>query len=76
MNRRRPWHQRLVRNRTRPLPLGESMVHSPLGVLFAFNFLSCLLAVLFGYKAVAVVLAAVAIGCLARQYRNNSNLLI
>lgn len=76
MNRRRHWHQRLVRKATRRVPLGGLMLHSPLGILFAFNILSCLLAVLFGYKAAAVVLAAAAIGCLSLQYRKNSNLLI
>ena len=76
MNRRRPWHQRLVRKVTRHVPLNATMVGSPLGIFFAFNLLGCLLALLFGYMAVAVVLAAAAIGCLACQARKNSDFLI
>ena len=72
VNRRRPWHQRLVRKVTRHVPLGG--LHSPLGIFFVFNLLGCLLAVLFGYMAIAVVLAAAAIGCLACQVRKDSNL--
>lgn len=76
MNRRRPWHQRLVRKVTRHVPLNATMAGSPLGIFFAFNLLGCLLAVLCGYMAVAVVLAAAAIGCLACQVRKDSNLTI
>ena len=50
------------------------MLHSPLAIFFVFNLLGCLLAVLFGYMAIAVVLAAAAIGCLACQVRKDSNL--
>ena len=76
VNRRRPWHQRLVRKASRHFPPGGFMLHSPLAIFFVFNLLGCLLAVLFGYMAVAVVLAAAAIGCLACQARKNSDFLI
>ena len=74
MNRRRPWQQCLVRKVRRQVPLNG--LRSPLGIFFAFNILSALLAVLFGNIVVAVVLAAAAIGCLACQSRKNSDFLI
>ena len=76
MNRRRPWHQRIVRKVTRHVPLKSVMVGSPLGIFFIFNVLSFLVATLFGYMAIAAVLAAAAVGCLACHIRRHSNLTI
>jgi hypothetical protein len=37
MNRRRPWHQRLVRRVTRHVPLNVVVKPSPLGLMSAFT---------------------------------------
>ncbi len=72
-NRRRPWHQRLVRKVTRHVPLQRAMKPSPLSLFVAFNLLGSLIAFLSGLFAVAFVLATASAGtafCLLRQPSN------
>ncbi len=72
-NRRRPWHQRLVRKMTGHVPLQQAMKPSPLSLFFAFNLFGSLIAFLSGFFAVAFVLAIASAGaafCLLRQQPN------
>ncbi len=73
-NRRRPWHQRLVRRVTRHAPVRAILTPSPLSFMAAFTLLGSLFALLSGIFAVALVLAASSIGCLACQLRQQDDL--
>jgi hypothetical protein len=72
MNRRRPWPQRLVRKVTRHDLLKVVMPPSPLSILFGFNVLGSIIALLSGFPAVASVLGIAAFGCLACQLRKQT----
>lgn len=76
INRRRPWHQRIIRKVTRHVPLNVVMTPSPLSIMSAFNVLGCLVALLSGFLAVASVLGIAAVACLAIQLRKQTDLLI
>jgi len=56
MNRRRPWHQRLVRKVTRHVPLNVVVKPSPLSLFTAINLLGSLIALLSGIFAVSISL--------------------
>ena len=56
-NRRRPWHQCVVRKVTRLASLQAVLASSPLSVFSGFNVIGSLIALLSGAYAVAVVLA-------------------
>ena len=71
MNRRRPWHQRLVRKVTRHVPLDVVVKPSPLSLFAAINLLGCVIALLSGKFAVALVLSASSICSLACQLRKH-----
>ena len=73
-NRRRPWHQRLVRKVTRHVPLNVVVKPSPLSLFTAINLLGSLIALLSGIFAVSLVLASASAGSLACQLRQQSNL--
>ena len=64
-NRRRPWHQRLVRRVTRHAPVRAIMIPSPLILMFALTLLGSLIALLSGLFAVALVLASAVVACAA-----------
>lgn len=71
MNRRRPWHQRLVRRVTRHAPVRAIMTPSPLSLMSVFTLLGSLFALLSGTFAVALVLATASAGsvaCLFKQH--------
>jgi hypothetical protein len=74
MNRRRPWHQRLVRRVTRHAPVRAIMTPSPLSLMSAFTLLGSLFALLSGIFAVALVLATASAGSVACLFRQQSNL--
>lgn len=74
MNRRRPWHQRLVRRVTRHAPVTAIMTPSPLSLMSAFTLLGSLFAILSGIFAVALVLATASAGSVACLFRQQSNL--
>lgn len=73
-NRRRPWHERLVRSLTRHAPVRAIMVPSPLSLMSAVTLLGCFIALLSGVLAVAFVLAATSAGGLACQLRQHDDL--
>lgn len=73
INRRRPFHQRLVRKVTRHVPLNVVVKPSPLSLMSAFTLLGSLIALISGIFAVSVVLATASAGsvaCLLRQQPN------
>ncbi len=74
MNRRRPWHQRLIRRVTRHAPVRAIMTPSPLSLMSAFTFLGSLFALLSGIIAVALVLATASAGSVACLFRQQSNI--
>lgn len=77
MNRRRPWHQRLVRKMKRHLPAARSRPgSSPMRLFVACNLLGCFAALMAGVLAVALVLAVANVGCLACQFRRHSDLIL
>ncbi len=71
INRRRPWHQRLVRKVTRHVPLNVAMTPSPLSLMSAFTLLGSFIALLSGIIAVSLVLATASAGSLACQLRQS-----
>ena len=73
-NRRRPWHQRLVRRVTRHTQVRPMKTPSPLSLMSAFTLLGSLIALLSGIFAIALVLAATSIGSLACQLRKRHDL--
>jgi hypothetical protein len=74
INRRRPWHQRLVRKVTRHVPLNIVVPSSPLSLMSVFTLLGSLIALLSGIFAVALVLATASAGSVACLFRQQSNL--
>ena len=74
MNRRRPWHQRLVRKVTRHVPLNDVVKPSPLSLFTAINLLGSLIALLSGILAVSLVLATASAGSVACMFKQQSNL--
>ena len=74
MNRRRPWHQRLVRKVTRHVPLNDVVKPSPLSLFTAINLLGSLIALLSGILAVSLVLATASAGSVACHLRQQPNL--
>ncbi len=73
-NRRRPWHQRLVCRVIRHSPARSIKTPSPLSLMSAVTLLGCFIALLLGFNAVAFVLAASSIGCLACQSGHHSHI--
>ena len=73
-NRRRPWHQRLVRKVTRHVPLNVVVTPSPLSLFTAINLLGSLIALLSGIFAVAFVLATASAGSVACMLRQQFNI--
>jgi hypothetical protein len=74
VNRRRPWHQRLVRKVTLHVPLNIVVKPSPLSFFTAINLLGSLIALLSGIFAVSLVLATASAGsvaCLLRQHQHS-----
>jgi hypothetical protein len=69
MNRRRPWHQRLVRKVTRHVPLNVVVKSSPLSLMSAFTLLGSFIALLSGIFAVSLVLATASAGSVACLFR-------
>ena len=74
MNRRRPWHHRLVRKVTRHVPLNVVVKPSPLSLFPAINLLGSLIALLSGIFAVSLVLATASAGSVACMFKQQSNL--
>ena len=74
INRRRPWHQRLLRKVTRHVPLNVVMTPSPLSLMSAFTLLGSFIALISGIIAVALVLATASLGSVACLFRQQSNL--
>jgi hypothetical protein len=74
MNRRRPWHQRLVRKVTRHVPLNVVMTPSPLSLMSAFTLLGSFIALFSGIFAVALALATASAGSVACLFRQQPNL--
>ena len=72
MNRRRPWHQRLFRFATRHAPIRAAMRPSPLVIMSVFNLIGCLVALLSGFLAIALVLFASGFGGFICQIRQQS----
>lgn len=64
VNRRRPWHQRVLRMQLR----------SPLIITTALNLVGGLAALLAGLQVLTVVLAIASIGCIALRFRRRANL--
>jgi hypothetical protein len=73
-NRRRPWHQRLVRKVTRHVPFNAVVKPSPLSLFTAINLLGSLIALLSGIFAVSLVLATASAGSVACLFKQQSNL--
>jgi len=76
MNRRRPWHQRLVRKVTRQVPLNVVVKPSPLSLMSVFTLVGSLIALLSGIFAVSLVLATASAGSVACLFRQQPNLSI
>ena len=74
MNRRRPWHQRLVRKVTRYFPVNVVVKPSPLSLMSVFTLLGSLIALLSGIFAVSLVLATASVGSVACLFGQQSNL--
>jgi len=74
MNRRRPWHQRLVRKVTRQVPLNVVVKPSPLSLMSVFTLVGSLIALLSGIFAVSLVLATASVGSVACLFRQQSNI--
>jgi hypothetical protein len=74
INRRRPWHQRLLRKVTRHVPLYVVVKPSPLSLFTAINLLGSLIALLSGIFAVSLVLATASAGSVACLFKQQSNL--
>jgi hypothetical protein len=74
MNRRRPWHQRLVRKVTRHVPLNVVVKPSPLSFFTAINILGSLIALISGIFAVSLVLATAGAGSVACLFRQKPNI--
>lgn len=67
MNRRRPWHHRLIRRMARHAPHEGIIPRSPLGLFFVSNIVGCLMALFLGCFAVALVFAAGGVACRLRS---------
>jgi hypothetical protein len=74
INRRRPWHQRLLRIVTRHGLLHRAMTLSPLSLMSAFTLLGSLIALLSGIFVVALVLATASAGSVACLFKQQPNL--
>ena len=74
MNRRRPWHQRLVRKVTRHVPLNVVVKPSPLSLMSVFTLVGSLIALLSGIFVVALVLATASAGSVACLFKQQPNL--
>ena len=74
MNRRRPWHQRLVRKVRRHVPLNVVVKPSPLSLMSAFTLLGSFIALLSGIFAVALVLATASAGSVACLFKQQPKL--
>ena len=74
MNRRRPWHHRLVRKVTRHVPLNVVVKPSPLSLFTAINLIGSLIALISGIFAVSLVLATASAGSVACMFKQQSNL--
>ena len=73
-NRRRPFHQRLVRKVTRHVPLNIVATPSPLSLMSVFTLVGSLIALLSGIFAVSLVLATASVGSVACLFRQQSNI--
>ncbi len=76
MNRRRPWHQRLVRKVTRHVPLNVVVKPSPLSLMSVFTLVGSLIALISGIFAISLVLATASAGSVACLFRQQPNLSI
>lgn len=74
MNRKRPWHQRLVRKVMRHVPLNVVVKPSPLSLMSAFTLLGSLIAVISGIFAVSLVLATASAGSVACLFKQQPKL--
>ena len=74
INRRRPWHQRLLRIVTRHGLLHRAMTLSPLSLMSVFTLVGSLIALLSGIFAVSLVLATASVGSVACLFRQQSNI--
>ena len=72
MNRRRPWHHRLLRFATRHAPIRAAMRPAPLVIMSVFNLFGCVVALLTGFLAIALVLVASGLGGFICQIRQQS----
>ena len=68
LNRKRPFHQRLLWRLSRLIPLDGVTLSAPLILLGAIKAVGSLVAWLGGLSMVALVLVAAALGCLVRQF--------
>ena len=73
-NRRRIWHERLVRRVTRHAPVRAIRSPSPLSLMSVITFLGSLIALQAGVFAVALVLIATSAGGLACQLSKHHHL--
>ena len=73
-NRRRPWHQRLVRKVTRHVPLNVVVTPSPLSLMSAFTLLGSFIALMSGIMVVALVLATASAGSVACLFKQQPKL--